>query len=303
MTQNTKNSSIALCELLSISIATKDRLTVVNETLHKIHGFGLSECPLLICDDGSTPAFKSSAMKLFPRAKLIRNDTPRGQAIGRNQIAAACETPYLLQLDDDSYPIAGSIEKLIDFAESRDDWIAIAIPFEEPARGREFQSEILKSEASEVRAFVGCSVLIHVENFRRVGGYASWIGRTGEEEELCLRSIDKDFCILKIDHLRIRHEVTEVGRNRSKIQLRSIFNWTSIWIRSAPFAYCIYRLGRLLMGSAFIALRSRSFQPITAYFRAIFSLENWKERSVLKKTSIQRFVRLPHALDSFKVTS
>ncbi|HAV12923.1 MAG TPA: hypothetical protein DCX06_05445 [Opitutae bacterium] len=288
-----------LADTLTLSIATKDRSEVVDATLRKIHAFGLSECPLIICDDGSSPSFESSATELFPRAKLIRNESPKGQAIGRTQIAAVCETPYLLQLDDDSYPVAGDVKALITFAESRDDWLAIALPFEEPARGRSFPLGISKDEACEVRAFVGCSALIHIENFRQLGGYADWIGRTGEEEELCLRGLDQGLRCLMIDGFRIRHEVTDVGRDLSAIQRRSISNWTRIWIRSAPISYCIYRLGRLFAGSTLIALRARSLQPILAYWGAVLSFQNWSGRAAIKLKSIQKFNSLPHVLDRF----
>ncbi|WPJ95008.1 glycosyltransferase [Coraliomargarita algicola] len=284
---------------LTISIATKDRSEVVDATLRKLHAFGLSKCALIICDDGSSPPFESSALELFPQAKLIRNDSPQGQAIGRNQIAETCETPYLLQLDDDSYPVVGDIEELLVFAESRNDWLALAIPFEEPARGRSFPHGISKGSACEVRAFVGCSTLIHVENFRKVGGYADWIGRTGEEEELSLRGIEQGLCCLMIDGLRIRHEVTDVGRDLAAIQRRSITNWTRIWIRSAPISYCILRLARLFFGSTLLGFRNRKLQPILAYWRAVLSLENWSARSVLKLKSIQTFNKKPHVLDFF----
>jgi len=284
---------------LTISIATKDRSDVVDATLRKLHAFGLSECPLIICDDGSSPPFESRAIELFPQAQLIRNDMPQGQAIGRNQIAEACETPYLLQLDDDSYPVAGDVEALLAFAESRDDWLALAIPFEEPARGRLFPVGVSKSEVTEVRAFVGCSVLIHVENFRRLGGYADWIGRTGEEEELCLRGIEQGLRCLMIDGLRIRHEVTDVGRDLSAIQRRSIANWTRIWIRSAPIGYCMLRIARLFFGSTLLGLRSRKLQPILAYWGAVLSFQDWSARSTVKLKSIQKFNKLPHVLGFF----
>jgi len=290
---------MCLADDLTISIATKDRSDVVDSTLRKLHAFGLSECALIICDDGSSPPFESSAMALFPRAKLIRNYSAKGQAIGRNQIAAACETPYLLQLDDDSYPVEGAVEDLLTFAASREDWLAIAVPFEEPARGRSFPVGISKDQACEVRAFVGCSALIHVENFRQLGGYADWIGGWGEEEELCLRGIEHGFCVLMIGCLRIRHEVTDVGRNLVRIQRRSIANWTSIWIRLAPIGYCLYRLGRLFAGSTLIALRSRSIQPILVYLAAVSSSQNWGGRSVVKLKNILKFNQLPHILDYF----
>jgi hypothetical protein len=52
----------ALHEKLTISIATKDRPEVVESTLQKIHSFGLGECPLIICDDGSEPALNPPSL-------------------------------------------------------------------------------------------------------------------------------------------------------------------------------------------------------------------------------------------------
>ncbi len=287
-------------ELLTISIASKDRPEVVDATLHKIHEFGLGECPLIVCDDGSSPALNPPALSLFPQGRLIRNETPLGQALARNRIARECTTPFLLQLDDDSYPVAGSVAALLEIATREKDWLAIAIPFEEPARGRSFPEGIPLTEPLHLRSFVGCSVLFHVKNLTGIGGYATWIERTVEEEELCIRAHSAGLRIMTVDGLRIRHDVTDVARDEGGIAYRSLRNWTMVWLIYAPLVSLPVRLGRLFVASVQLSLKQCSMMPISGYtaaFRRFFGSRI--SRCPLDKHVYRSFSSSPHALELY----
>lgn len=121
-----------ISQLVSISIATKDRGEVLDQTLRAIDRHGLANCPLIVCDDGSSPPLAPKALELFSDTTLLRHEISTGQAIARNEIAAVCKTPFLLQLDDDSYPVEGSVERLLEQVDARDDWLAVAVSLEEP---------------------------------------------------------------------------------------------------------------------------------------------------------------------------
>lgn len=285
---------------LTISIASKDRPEVVEATLRKIHDFGLGDCPLILCDDGSSPPLAPAALALFPRGRLLRNEIAQGQALARNRTAQECATPFLLQLDDDSYPVVGLIAALLDFASKEKNWLAIAIPFEEPARRRTFPLGISPSRPLLLRAFVGCSVLIHVGNFLKLNGYAPWIERTVEEEELCLRAYSCGLHIMTVDILRIRHDVTDVARNEAAIGYRSMRNWTMVWLIYAPLVRLPVHLGKLFVASVQLSLQQFSMMPISGYaaaFRRFFGSRI--SRCPLDYQVYRSFTSSPHALDLY----
>ncbi len=273
---------------------------MLEHTLAQLHAFGLSDLPVIVCDDGSIPRVESACLRRFPNSILIRNESPSGQALARNQIAQVCKTPYLLQLDDDSYPVSGDIQALLTCAESRSKWIALALPFEEPARGRVFNLQSAKSEAIQVKSFVGCSVLLNVDAFREVGGYADWIGRTVEEEELCLRSLACGFSVLQVDILRIRHEVTDANRNTAAITRRSFRNWFLLWWIHAPGIYRYWRLAMLLAAAVIMTLRQRSLAAVLGLFEATKMFKSLTNRQApVSVACYRKFRLLPHALDFF----
>ena len=291
---------MSLSEQLTISIASKDRPEVVEATLRKLHEFGLGGCPLILCDDGSTPALDPPALRLFPRGRLLRNEAAQGQASARNRIAFECGTPYILQLDDDSYPVAGDVAALLQFAEQAVDWLAIAIPFEEPARGRGFPMGIPSDHAIPVKSFVGCSALFHSGRLRQLGGYAGWIGGMVEEEELAIRALAAGYRVLSVDVLRIRHEVSNTGRNLGRITERSYRNWLLMWLAHAPWQVLPWRVARLVIGAARLATSQRDGAALRGLWTGVklFSSGGVARRPVTS-TCYRWFRRLPHALEFF----
>lgn len=285
---------------VSISIASKDRPEVVEATLLRLHAFGLGSCPLILCDDGSSPALDPPALRLFPGGRLLRNETAQGQAAARNRIAFKCETPYLLQLDDDSYPVTGDPAELLKFVEKTADWLAIAIPFEEPARGRGLPTGIPCDHAVPVKSFVGCSVLFHCGRLRELGGYASWIGSTVEEEELSIRALAAGYRVLSVDLLRVRHEVSSTSRNLSRISSRSYRNWLLLWLVHAPWQVLPWRVVRLVVGAFRLAASQRDAAALKGLFEGgQMFVSGHVRRKPVTRSCYRHFRRLPHALDFF----
>lgn len=282
-------------EFLAISIATKDRSDVLEQTLQRIEEFGLGECELIVCDDGSSPALQVPSLARFPRGRLLRNDAPMGQAIARNQIASAASRPFVLQLDDDSYPVAGSVDKLLAIARERTDWLAMALPLEEPVRGR--RAQLPKEPLTALRSFVGCAALINRAVFLQLGGHADWIGGMVEEDELCLRGFASGYQVYANGALQIRHDVTPTARNVGAIEYRSFRNWTTTWLRHAPMPDVIVRAMRLCGAAIWTFLSTGRTNAIKGVADA---MSHWR-LAVAARTPIPRecyitYLSMPHAL-------
>ncbi len=288
-----------LYEQVTISIASKDRHDEIESTLQHLYDFGLCDYPLIIFDDGSSPKLSPKGLDCFSRAKLLRSEAPLGQAIARNKIVQLAETPYVLQLDDDSYPVRGSLEQAIRQLEESYDCFALALALEEPGRGRGFYSSSCDAGLLQVQSFVGCSVLIHKERFLEIGGYADWIGRTVEEEELCLRALSLGYQVKFSQAVCIRHEVTDTGRDTSGILGRSVRNWTAAHIRHAPFSSMLWRLLRMGIFAGLMVFKGRRLSVLKAYCSALFSRHNWCSRAPVPSRSYHQFFKLKHALALF----
>lgn len=282
-------------DLLTISIATKDRPDVLDATLRRLHAFGLGGCEVLVCDDGSSPPLAPPAFALFPHARLLRNPVALGQAIARNQIAAAATRPYILQLDDDSYPVAGSLAAVVDAARERDDWIAIALPLEEPSRGQ--NASVPATPFTPLRSFVGCAALINRRVFQDLGGYADWIGRTVEEDELCIRAHRRGLLVIASGDLQIRHDVTAVQRSLTGIEYRSFRNWTATWLRHAPFPEVVVQVLRLAAAATWTVIRSWRTAALRGWAAAVTDVRAAiAARAPMRRDQYRAYVRLPHAL-------
>lgn len=284
--------------LITIGIATKERSLVLNKTLEYIHDFGLSHLPVIILDDGAKVPINPPALKLFKSGLLIRNEISEGQAKGRNRITRLCRTPYMLQLDDDSYPISGDIDKLLIFAKQKKNWLAIGLPLDEPSRKRVFPTGEFSKDL-KLRSFVGCAVLINVEIFNSLGGYADWIGRTCEEEELSLRGYISGVSILGNGNLRIRHDVSDENRNLKQIAIRSVSNWIKIYIRFAPVEKLYLKFIKLLIASLYLSFKFRTADIFIRYAVSICSVESWSSRRAMKRKLWEIVNSYPHALDFY----
>jgi GT2 family glycosyltransferase len=295
---------MSLSEQLTISIASKDRPEVVEATLRKLYDFGLGSCPLILCDDGSSPALDPPSLRLFAMGQLLRNEPSIGLLGSRNRIAEECTTPYLLHLDDDSYPVAGDLASLLAVAIDEKDWLAFAIPFEEPGRGRGFPRGIPKDIPLQIRSFVGCSNLVNVKEFLSIGGFSEWIGGYGEEDELALRALMNGKRVLTIDCLRVRHDVSLLNRNSTRIAKLSFRNWIMIWVRHGPLVMVPWRIIRLLMAALIVTARQRNFAALKGLllgFKAMPIL--WKERDPVSMKTYRRFRTLPHVLEFYSKKS
>jgi GT2 family glycosyltransferase len=284
-------------DVLAISIATRDRINVVEQTLQRIEEFGLGECELIICDDGSSPALQVPSLCRFPRGRLIRNDAPVGQAVARNQIAAAASRPFILQLDDDSYPVAGIVEQLLAAAREQNDWLAMALPLEEPVRGR--RAQLPKEPLTGLRSFVGCAALINRAVFLQLGGYADWIGGMVEEDELSLRGFASGYQVYANGALQIRHDVSPTARNVGGIEYRSFRNWTTTWLRHAPMPEVIVRVTRLFAASLWKFVSTGRTTALRGVLDALGNLR----RSIAARAPMARdcyvaYLKTPHALET-----
>lgn len=202
-----------LVNLVSIGIATKNRWSDLQASLSKIIEVGLNNLPIIIFDDASDTCCPIDWLTLpFPNLQFKSFPTSEGYIARRNQIAQAIYTKYYLSLDDDSYPVSGSLEAAVNFAETHSNVLCLSFPIYNPQQGK-YENNSTQQDPYQVRSFIGCGHLLHCTKFLNLGGYRSELIHQGEEIEIAARAFQQDLYCYHFPDFLIHHTVSHQGRN------------------------------------------------------------------------------------------
>lgn len=201
-----------LADRVSIGITTKNRWQDLQTTFAKIEEAGLEALPILVFDDGSDYPCPFDITAFALKVKLKRFTDSKGLIVRRNQLAQAMTTKYYLSLDDDSFPVSGSLQAAIEFAESCEDLLCLSFPVYNPVLG-EYENQSVQKKPYHVRSFIGCGHLLHRQNFLQLGGYCEELIHQGEEMEIAARAFQKGLCCYHFPGFEIHHTASNAGRN------------------------------------------------------------------------------------------
>ncbi len=201
-----------LSKLVSVGIATKNRWQDLEITLHKLNNISFKSIPIIIFDDASDIACPFDVSQFQSNVLIKRFSNSEGYIIRRNQLAQTIKTKYYLSLDDDSYPVSGSLKAAVEFAESRQDLLCVSFPVYNPVLGHHQCSSIQKIPY-QVKSFIGCGHLLHIENFLKLGGYREELIHQGEEMEIAARAFNEGLYCYHYPSFRIHHTASNKGRN------------------------------------------------------------------------------------------
>lgn len=198
--------------MITVGIATKNRWEDLKNTLSKIADFGQGRLKVLIFDDASDHACPFDVGLVCRGAEIKRFSESKGYIVRRNQLAREMDSKYYLSLDDDSFPVSGSLEAAVEFAESREDLLCLSFPIYNPVAGKD-QLKSLYDNPYKVRAFIGCGHMLHRERFLELGGYCEELVHFWEETELAARGFHRNLSCYHFPGLKIHHLESDAGRN------------------------------------------------------------------------------------------
>lgn len=214
-------------ELVEIGIATKNRWQDLRDTLERIAAFGLGEMPILIFDDASDMTCPYDVKAICAGAELRRFDESRGYIVRRNQLAQAMTAKYYLSLDDDSFPLIGSLEAAIAFAESHDNLFCLTFAICNSWISEKRVGQ-LHTPPYQVKAFTGCAHMVHRERFLALGGYREELVHMGEESEIAVRAFMQGLTCYRFPGLRIYHTEANASRSYQRMDYYGARN-TVLW--------------------------------------------------------------------------
>ncbi|ACK73847.1 glycosyl transferase family 2 (plasmid) [Gloeothece citriformis PCC 7424] len=279
----TLNQKLTHC--VSIGITTKNRWQDLQTTLTKIAEFGLEELPILIFDDGSDqPCSFDLSVLPFKDISLKRFTESKGLITRRNQLAQAIQTKYYLSLDDDSYPVSGSLQNAVEFAESRLDLLCLSFPIYNPILGH-YQNHSLQQQPYQVRFFVGCGHLLHRENFLQLKGYREELIHQGEEMEIAARAFQEGYYCYHFPNFEIHHTNSNISRNWWRMDFYGSRNqvlWNDWYVPSQLELIKQSRTFVSRVSQSFKVRRIGSIQGEMIGIRETYTYKNYRQKMSLE---------------------
>jgi GT2 family glycosyltransferase len=222
----------------------------------KISYVGLSDLRILIFDDASDEPCPFDVSCVLPGAQVTRFAESKGYIVRRNQLAQRISSKYYLSLDDDSFPVAGSLNDALAFAESHSDLLCLSFPTYNPLTGKQ-QVQSLSAEPYRVRSFIGCAHLLHRERFLDLGGYREELVHQGEEVELSARAFQQGLYCYHYPGFQIHHTESSAGRKLHRMDFYGARNnvlWNDWFV---PSRFKLVKQARTLISCTGLLLKTR----------------------------------------------
>lgn len=204
---------------LSVGICTRDRHGSLLRCLRSLRlAEGMIERVYVADDASAVPVEGAVRAELGDDARVtvLRAATPVGPSAGRNRIARAAETPFILFLDDDAALLPGNAVADALAVLQADPSVAAVAFAQADEEGRLYPLGAQPSPATEpalVRTFIGFAHLVRTDALRAAGGYREILQIMGEERELTLRLLDAGYRVVYLPHAAVAHLADPAGRD------------------------------------------------------------------------------------------
>lgn len=173
----------------------------------------MGDLNILIFDDGSEFLCPFDPSSICCNARIFRFEQSVGYIARRNQLIQTIDSKYYLSLDDDSYPVSGSLAKAIEFAESRDDLFCLVFPVYNP-RLSNHQLRSVYNYPYKVKSFIGCSHLLkRTLLLESQYYYREELVRFKEEIDLSVRMFLDNLYCYHYPYLKFHHSESSADRD------------------------------------------------------------------------------------------
>lgn len=215
---------------VAISITTHNRLVDLRRTLQAVAELNPRPAEIWVCADGCSDDTVAYLQTKVPRYRLLVHATGLGSVTSRDEILRSTEQPYILSLDDDSYPVESDfLQRAWELMQAYPDIAVLCFPqrtdeFPETLEAVEFGPSL------EVASFANSGAMIRRDAYLACSGYPGFFFHAYEEPDLALQVMAAGYRVVYYTGLTIRHHFTAQGRNEMRTHQRHARNeaWSAI---------------------------------------------------------------------------
>lgn len=240
--------------LISVAITTHNRLEDLENTLDQLGRYEGQYEELLVCADGCSDGTQEYVRKEYPAIRLMENYPGEGSIPSRNNMIRTSKSPYVLLLDDDSYPIESHFFKQVQDLMEKYPEIGV-LTF--PQRSEEFPESLTMENFGpnkRVGTFTSSGAVIRKSLFEELGGFPDYFFHAYEEPDYSIRVHAKGLFVVQWCELTVRHHFTQAMRDEGRTHRRHARNEMWSTIMRAPFPLILILIPYRLFSHARYAL-------------------------------------------------
>jgi GT2 family glycosyltransferase len=271
--------------LVSFIISTHNRRDVLVRTLAEIQRCGLraDQWETIVVDNASTDGTPDAVRSAYPMIHLLRQGYNAGP-VSKNAALRGARGRFVVFLDDDSFPSAGSVTRMMQHFDAN------------PALGAAVFAVTLPDGSRECSAypnvFIGCGTGFRKRALEQVGGLPDDFFMQAEEYDLSLRLLAAGWDVRGFDDIHVTHLKTPTARASARTMMLDVRNnlvlitryFPGRWV--VPFARDWLRRYRLI---------AHAKGQEGAYYQGLFA-GLWRtlrcRRRAVDSATFERLVRL-----------
>jgi GT2 family glycosyltransferase len=217
---------------ITFLIAAHNRRDVLLNTLRQLRRCGLppEAFETFLVDNASTDGTAGAVAEAFPEVVLIREKFNRG-ACAKNAGLPLARGRFVVFLDDDSYPLPGSVARMIRDFEADPSLGAAVFDVQLPDGSREC--------SAYPNVFIGCGTGFRRRALEQVGGLPEDFFMQAEEYDLSLRLLAAGWDVRRFDDLHVTHLKTPTARKTTRTTRLDVRNNLTLIARYFPDRWVI----------------------------------------------------------------
>lgn len=211
----------------TITIATRNRVRDLAETLEKVAALEPAPLEIIVCADGCTDGTVELVRDKHPAVRLHVNKQPLGSVASRDDMIRSARGDLVLSLDDDSHPVETDFIAHLGRLFTERPRLAVAMF---PQRSDEFPESLTATNFGPARvagSYLNSGAAIRRSAYVEVGGYPRFFFHAYEEPDLALRCLAADWEVLFCPDRTVRHRYT--GAQRNELRTHFFHSRNELW--------------------------------------------------------------------------
>jgi len=207
---------------VAVIIPTYNRGSAVVSVLEKVLACDPQPAEIWVHIDQNDGVLERHLAKRFPSVHILTSAGRLGPGGGRHRCLQACGVPYVVSLDDDSWPVDADFFAAIEplFLKNPDAAIFGASIWHRS------EAEIRRSRVvRRVASYVGCGHAMRVAAYRGIRGYlARPTAYAIEESDVGLQLFARGWQVFAAEELRVYHDTDRTHHDAAEITASTITN-------------------------------------------------------------------------------